>query len=415
MHDGTNKNSTGKAAVEVRPLPLAGVRVLDVSQVMAGPYACMLLADMGADVIKVEPPDGGDQTRGSMGFRMKGNDSMGFLNMNRNKRSIMLNLKSEAGREILFRMVKDADILVENYRPGVMKRLGIDYETLSAINPALVYASISGFGQTGPWAARPGFDLMAQAMSGVMSVTGYPDGPPVKAGVPVADIGCALFATYAVLAAYIGRQATGKGQYIDASLFDAAMAFSVWDISQYWGTGEVPEPLGTANRMSAPYQAVKASDGYFVMGATNQKLWTQLCTVLKRRDLLDDARFKTISLRLANRTALIEALEVSFAQKTGAEWVDEFLAAGIPAGPILSYPQAFESEHGRHRQMRIEIDHPVEGKVPNIGFAVKLSCTPQRVRMPPPLLGEHTEAVLAELGIGAEERAELEAQGTFAP
>lgn len=410
------KVSTNEGAKKLgeRPLPLAGVRVLDVCQVMAGPYACMLLADMGADVIKVEPPDGGDQTRGAMGFKLKGSDSMGFLNMNRNKRSIILNLKSKAGREILFKLVKNADILVENYRPGVMKRLGIDYETLSAINPALVYASISGFGQTGPWASRPGFDLMAQAMSGVMSVTGYPGGPPVKAGVPVADIGCALFATYAMLAAYIGRQATGKGQYIDASLFDSAMAFSVWDISQYWGTGEPPEPLGTANRMSAPYQAVKASDGYFVMGATNQKLWTQLCNVLVRQDLLDDARFKTISLRLANRVALIEALEVSFAKKTSAEWVDEFLAVGIPAGPILSYPQAFESEHGRHRQMRIEIDHPVEGKVPNIGFAVKLSATPQQVRMPPPLLGEHTEAVLAELGIGAEERAELEAQGAFA-
>ncbi|MBK5205690.1 MAG: CoA transferase, partial [Polaromonas sp.] len=213
-----------KQNVGARPLPLAGVRVLDVSQVMAGPYACMLLADMGADVVKVEPPGVGDQTRGAMGFKLKGNDSMGFLNMNRNKRSITLNLKTDAGREVLFRMVKDADILVENYRPGVVKRLGIDYETLSAINPKLVYASISGFGQSGPWANRPGFDLMAQAMSGIMSVTGYPGGPPVKAGVPVADIGCALFASYAILAAYIGAKTTGLGQHIDASLFDSALA-----------------------------------------------------------------------------------------------------------------------------------------------------------------------------------------------
>ena len=188
----------------VRPLPLSGVRVLDVTQVMAGPYACMLMADLGADVVKIEPPEGGDQTRGAMGFKLKGSDSMGFLNMNRNKRSVTLDLKSERGREVLQRMAKDADILVENYRPGVMKRLGVDYETLEAINPALVYVSISGFGQSGPWAERPGFDLMAQAMSGVMSVTGYPGGAPVKAGVPVADIGCALFATYAALAAYIG-------------------------------------------------------------------------------------------------------------------------------------------------------------------------------------------------------------------
>jgi crotonobetainyl-CoA:carnitine CoA-transferase CaiB-like acyl-CoA transferase len=396
-----------------RPLPLSGVRVLDVSQVMAGPYACMLLADLGADVVKVEPPDGGDQTRGAMGFKLKGSDSMGFLNMNRNKRSIVLNLKTDAGRQVLFRMVKDADILIENYRPGVMKRLGIDYEALAAINPALVYASISGFGQTGPWAGRPGFDLMAQAMSGVMSVTGYPGGPPVKAGVPVADIGCALFAIYGVLSAYIGAKASGQGQYIDASLFDSALAFSVWDISQYWGTGEPPEPLGTANRMSAPYQAVKAADGYFVMGATSQKLWGQLCRTLERDDLSQDRRFASVSLRLANRAELITLLEQSFAARGSAEWIDALLAVGIPAGPILSYPQALESGHGRHRKMRIEIDHPVEGRVPNIGFAVKLMGTPQQVRLPPPLLGEHTDAVLAELGIDADERAELRAQGAF--
>ena len=406
--------SASSDAVKMRPLPLTGVRVLDVSQVMAGPYACMLLADMGADVVKVEPPDGGDQTRGAMGFKLKGNDSMGYLNMNRNKRSMTLNLKTEAGRKVLFRMVKDADILVENYRPGVVKRLGIDYETLSAINPRLVYASISGFGQTGPWANRPGFDLMAQAMSGIMSVTGYPGGPPVKAGVPVADIGCALFATYAMLAAYIGVKAGGRGQHIDASLFDSALAFSVWDISQYWGTGQPPEPLGTANRMSAPYQAVQSSDGYFVMGATSQKLWKQLCSVLHRQDLLVDPRFTTVSLRLANRKVLIEALEVSFKTRTSTEWIDGLLEVGIPAGPILSYPEAFESEHGRHRNMRMDIDHPVEGKVPNIGFAVKLSGTPQQVRMHPPLLGEHTQAILAEMGMDAAEQAELQTQGAFA-
>ncbi len=402
-----------KNNAQTRPLPLVGVRVLDVSQVMAGPYACMLLADMGADVVKVEPPGVGDQTRGAMGFKLKGNDSMGYLNMNRNKRSITLNLKTEAGRQVLFRMVRDADILVENYRPGVVKRLGIDYETLSAINPKLVYASISGFGQSGPWANRPGFDLMAQAMSGIMSVTGYPGGPPVKAGVPVADIGCALFATYAMLAAYIGVRTTGRGQHIDASLFDSALAFSVWDISQYWGTGEPPEPLGTANRMSAPYQAVKAADGYFVMGATSQKLWKQLCNTLGREELIEDPRFATVALRLANRLELIAQLEESFAKRTSEEWIDDLLAVGIPAGPILTYPEAFESEHGRHRKMRIEIDHPIEGKVPNIGFPVKFLGTPAQVRMPPPLLGEHTDAVLAELGIDASQRAALEAQGAF--
>ncbi|MDM0002644.1 CoA transferase [Variovorax sp. J22P240] len=407
----TESNSPAQGAS--RPLPLAGVRVLDISQVMAGPYACMLLADLGADVVKVEPPEGGDQTRGAMGFKLKGSDSMGFLNMNRNKRSIALDLKTAAGREVLYRMVKDADILVENYRPGVMKRLGIDYETLSKLNPALVYASISGFGQTGPWASRPGFDLMAQAMSGVMSVTGYPDGPPVKAGVPVADIGCALFATYAVLAAHIGAKASGQGQYIDASLFDSAMAFSVWDVSEYWGTGRQPEPLGTSNRMSAPYQAMKALDRYFVMGATNQKLWQKLCTVIERPELAHDPRFATVALRLANRLVLVESLEQSFAARSAEAWIEYLLEAGIPAGPILTYPQAFESEHGVHRQMRIEIEHPVEGTIPNIGFAVKLRGTPQQVRRPPPLLAEHTQEILEELGIDLAQRRELQASGAF--
>jgi len=396
-----------------RPLPLAGVRVLDISQVMAGPYACMLLGDLGADVIKVEPPGTGDQTRGSMGFKMKGADSLGFLNMNRNKRSITLDLKTEAGKEALKTLAKDADILVENYRPGALRRLGLGYDVLKEINPRLVYTSISGFGQTGPWADRPGFDLMAQAMSGVMSVTGYPDSPPVKAGVPVADIGCALFAIYATLAAYIGAKNTGQGQYIDAALFDTAMAFSVWDTCDWWGTGKPPQPLGTSNKMTAPYQAMACADGHFVMGANNQKLWMQLCKLMGREELLDDPRFTTISQRLAHRAELQEELERSFRQHGKDYWVETLLANGIPAGPILSYPEAFGSEHAKVRGMRMEIDHPVEGKVPNIGFAVKLSGTPQQVRRHPPLLGEHTEEVLAEAGLGAEQIARLRAQGAF--
>ncbi len=398
-----------------RPLPLEGVRVLDISQVMAGPYACMLLGDLGADVIRIEPPGTGDQTRGSMGFKMKGADSLGFLNMNRNKRSVALNLKSEAGRQVLMRLVKDADILIENYRPGALKRLGLGYEALSQVNPRLVYTSISGFGQTGPWADRPGFDLMAQAMSGVMSVTGYPDSPPVKAGVPVADIGCALFAIYATLSAYIGAKNTGQGQHVDAALFDSAMAFSVWDICDYWGTGKPPERLGTANKMTAPYQAMASSDGHFVMGANSQKLWVQLCKVMGREELLEDERFATIALRLANRAALQEALEATFRLKPKDHWVETLLAHGIPAGPILSYPEAFGSEHAKARGMRMEIDHPVEGKVPNIGFAVKLSGTPQQVRRHPPLLGEHTAQVLSDLGFGDEEQARLREKGAFAP
>lgn len=407
----STRNDNNKQAVGQ---PLAGMRVVDFSQVMAGPYCSMLLADMGADVIKIEPPVTGDQTRGSMGFKMKGNDSLGFMNLNRNKRSLVLNLKSEAAREVVYRMVQDADVVLENFRPGVMKRLGLDYDTLKVINPSLIYASISGFGQTGPWSMRPGYDLMAQAMSGVMSVTGHVGGPPVKAGVPVGDIGCALFSVYAILSAYIGRQTSGEGQYIDTALMDTAMAFSVWDISEYWGTGVKPEPLGTANRMSAPYQAVQASDGYFVMGATNQKLWSLLCQAMGRPELFDDPRFETISLRLANRLVLIEELEKTFVTKTRAEWTDILEQVGIPVGPMLSYPEAFESEHANHRKMRMEVPHPVEGSIPNIGFVPKLSDTPAKLRMPPPLLGEHSAEVLAEFGYDAQAFEQLAHQGAFA-
>jgi len=393
------------------PLPLQGVRVLDVSQVMAGPFCSMLLADMGADVIKIEPPDGGDQTRRAMGFKLKGNDSLGFFNLNRNKRSLALNLKGKAARDVFYRLVKTSDILIENYRPGVTKRLGIDYATLSKINPRLIYASISGFGQTGPWSQRPGFDLIAQAMAGIMSITGQPDGPPTKSGVPVSDIGCALFAVYGILSAFIGRQTTGRGQYVDASLFEAAIAFSIWDISEYWGTGRVPTPLGTANRFSAPYQAVKAKDAYFVMGANSNRLWQTLCEVLERSDLADDPRFATIAGRLANRLPLIGELEKTFAARTASEWIDILLAAGIPAGPILNYAEALASDHAQAREAVMEFDHPIEGKVKSIGFPVKLSETKQRVRRHPPLLGEHNDEILAELGIDDKTREQLRAEG----
>jgi crotonobetainyl-CoA:carnitine CoA-transferase CaiB-like acyl-CoA transferase len=395
------------------PMPLEGVRVLDVSQVMAGPFASMLLGDMGADVIKIEPADGGDQTRRAMGFKLKGNDSLGFFNLNRNKRSFALNLKSKRAREVFYELVKTSDILLENYRPGVTKRLGIDYETLAKINPKLIYASISGFGQTGPWSQRPGFDLIAQAMAGTMSITGHEGGPPTKAGVPVSDIGCALFVVYGIMSALIGRGKTGRGQFVDGSLFEAAIAFSIWDISDYWGTGKIPTPLGTANRYSAPYQAVRASDTYFVMGANSNKLFQQLCDLLGRPELFSDARFANVSGRLANRVVLIEELEKCFATKTADEWVDALLAVGIPAGPICNIEQALSSEHAKAREAVMEFDHPVEGRVKSIGFPVKLSESKQRVRRHPPLLGEHNEEILKELGLDNKGIDELRAEGAI--
>ncbi|MCS5602122.1 MAG: CoA transferase [Paracoccus sp.] len=381
-----------------KPLPLEGIRVLDVSQVMAGPFCCMLLGDLGADVIKVEPPSG-DQTRSAMGFRLKGDDSLGFLNMNRNKRSIALDLKSDEDRRIFLELAKTADVIVENYRPGVVKRLGIDYDTVAAINPGIIYASISGFGQTGPWSQRPGFDLMAQAASGIMSITGHPDGPPAKSGGPLADIGCSLFTVYAILAAHIGKQKTGEGQFIDASLYEAGLSFAVWDICDYWGTGIVPGRIGTANRMAAPYQAVRAKDGHFVLGANNDRLYRRLCKTMGREDLTDHPDYATNALRMKNRDALIADLETTLVTRTRQEWVQALLDAGIPAGPILDYAEALGNEHADARDMVMPINHPIEGEVRNIGFPVKLRGTPQRVRRHPPLLDEHRAELLRELGI----------------
>ena len=381
-----------------KPLPLEGIRVLDVSQVMAGPFCCMLLGDLGADVIKVEPPTG-DQTRSAMGFRLRGDDSLGFLNMNRNKRSIALDLKSAPDREIFLKLAATADVIVENYRPGVVAKLGIDYDSVAAINPGIIYASISGFGQTGPWSARPGFDLMAQAASGIMSITGHPDGPPAKSGGPLADIGCSMLTVYAILAAYIGRQKTGAGQFIDASLYEAGLSFAVWDICDYWGTGNIPERIGTANRMAAPYQAVRASDGHFVLGANNDRLYRRLCETIGRADLIAYPDYATNALRMKNREALIADLEATLITRSRAEWVQALLDAGIPAGPILDYAEALGNEHAQARDMVMPITHPVEGEVKNIGFPVKLRGTPQEVRRHPPLLDEHRAEILRELGI----------------
>jgi crotonobetainyl-CoA:carnitine CoA-transferase CaiB-like acyl-CoA transferase len=387
-----DKSQTGKPAQ-----PLQGIRVLDISQVMAGPFCCMLLGDMGADVIKIEPPRVGDSTRHSMGFRLKGEDSPGFLALNRNKRSIALDLKNPADREVLYALVKTADVLVENARPGVAERLGMGYETLRAINPRLIYASISGFGHTGPWSQRPGFDLIAQAMSGVLSATGFPDSEPVKNVIPVGDLGAGMFAAYGILSAIIGREKSGVGQFIDASLLEAALGLSVWETTELWGTGKSPQPIGSANRMSAPYQAIKASDGYFVFGAANQKLWLTFLEVIGRPELNSDPRFSSNALRVANRVELIELLRPTFLTRTVHEWVEALLGAGVPAGPIYDYQQTLASDHIAARNMVIDVPHPVEGSFRALGFPVKMHGTPQQVRYPPPLLDQHASEIRQEL------------------
>jgi len=387
--------------------PLSKIKVLDLTQVMAGPFCCQVLADMGAKVTKVEPPETGDQARRVMGFRMKGEDTAAFLAVNRNKKSVTINLKEEEGRDILYRLAQDSDVLVENFRPGVAKRLGVDCETLKEINPRLIYASISGFGQSGPYADRAGYDLIAQGMSGVMSVTGEPDGPPVKCGIPIGDLSAGLFCAFGILCAYVAREESGHGQYIDTSLFEGALAFSIWETAELWATGRVPQPFGSAHRLNAPYQALKTRDGYINVGPNNQRLWMRFCKILGREDLTEDKRFATNEDRMEHREELVEELEAVLRTRDTDEWVESFLEAGVPVGPIYNYKQVFDDPHTRAREMVVEMEHPVEGTVRGLGIPVKLSETPGEIRSPAPLLGQHTEETLAELGYSRAEIADL--------
>jgi crotonobetainyl-CoA:carnitine CoA-transferase CaiB-like acyl-CoA transferase len=392
-------------------MALEGVRVIDQTQVMAGPFCSMLLADMGAEVIKVEPP-GGEHTR-RMELEIIPGVSASFLAVNRNKKGMTLDLKRPEGVAILKRLVGTADVLVENYRPGVASRLGVDYRALSAVRPRLIYCSISGFGQTGPYASRGGFDLVAQGMSGIMSATGSEGGPPVKVGVPITDLGAGLFAVFGILCALRARRVTGRGQLVDTSLFEAGLAMSAWEATEYWYTGEIPRRLGTAHRLNAPYQAYRASDGHFTVGAANQKLWPLFAGILGLDHLIDDPRFRDVGARLRNRAELEVLVEQVTVREPRVHWLARCEEAGIPAGPIYTVPEALADPHAQARGMVQEYDHPQVGRVKGLGNPVKLSRSPAAVQKAAPRVGEDNDAILGELGYDAAAIAGFRDQGVI--
>ena len=394
-------------------LPLAGVKVMDLTQIMAGPYCTMMLADMGADVLKVEKPNGGDDTR-RMGPPFIEGESAAFLGINRNKRSIVIDLRSDDGREIARRMARASDVLVQNFRPGALERMGLGYEQVREINPAIVYCTISGFGATGPYARRGGFDLVAQGMSGLMSVTGHPGGPPTKVGVPVTDLNAGSFAAIGILTAYINRLRTGRGQHVDTSLLEGGVAYTFWESAIYFATGQSPAPKGSAHQLNAPYQAFRTTDGHINIGAANQATWERLCAAIGRDELLTDARFAEPRLRMDNLDALVATLQDTFAQRTSDEWLIALDAAGVPAGPIYDIEAVYADPQVQAREMRVETDHPIAGRVSGIGIPVKLSDTPGTVRRPAPTLGQHTNEALHELGYTAAEIAALRDDGAVA-
>ncbi|MGC3874692.1 CaiB/BaiF CoA transferase family protein [Halomonas sp. GXIMD04776] len=391
-------------------LPLQNMKVLDASQIMAGPYCTMVLADMGAEVIKVEKVNGGDDSR-QMGPYVN-DESTCFSQINRNKKSISLNLKEQRGRELFYRLAEEADVIVENYRPGVTKSLAIDYDTIKGINPGIIYCSISGYGQTGPYSHKGGFDLVAQGMTGLMSMTGEKGGRPLKTGIAVYDIGAGITAVYSILAAYIHKMNSGEGQHVDIAITECGLPWFTWEAAAYFAEGKVPEATGWRHRVSAPYQAVKVRDGYIMLGCANQRTWERFCRdVLGREDLMADERFLTNFDRGQHVEALEALLEAILVEQDADFWLERCDKAGVPAGPINDFDQAMRDEHYLARGMVQEMDHPVIGRMKTIGFPSKFSRTPSQIRSPAPLFAQHTNEVLSQLGLSSDDIEDLRAAG----
>jgi crotonobetainyl-CoA:carnitine CoA-transferase CaiB-like acyl-CoA transferase len=386
-------------------MPLEGMTILDTTQVMAGPYCTLLLADMGAEVIKIEKPDGDDSRR--IGPPFIEGESAAFLGINRNKKSVVLDLRSNAGKAAFKRLATQVDVVAENYRPGTMQRLGLGYEDLRKDHPELIYVSVSGFGQTGPYSTRPGYDLVAQGMSGMMSVTGYPDSPPVKVSIPLCDLSAGMFAAYGVLSAYIHRLKTGEGQVVETSLLESAIALTVWESAELWGAGQTPQPKGSAHRMVAPYQALATSDGYVNFAIGNQRIWERFCKAIALDELIDDPRFASNPTRVQHYQELSTELERSTITKTSDEWLTLCHEIDVPAGPIYDMSQVYKDPHVLERGMLQQLEHPIAGLINHIGLPVKMSLTPGQIRLPAPVLGQHTSQILTRFGFTTEDIAAL--------
>jgi crotonobetainyl-CoA:carnitine CoA-transferase CaiB-like acyl-CoA transferase len=394
------------------PGPLAGMRVLELAQIMAGPTCGMMLADMGADVIKVEKLPGGDDSRGYREPRING-VSAPFLILNRNKRGIALNLKHPDGKRILLRMVKDADVLTENYRRGTLEKLGLGYDVLSEVNPGLIYCAVSGYGRDGPFADKGGFDLIAQGFAGLMSVTGEPGRPPAKTGNSIADINAGILAVVGITAAYAHKLKTGKGQVVDTSLMEAALQQTYWHAAIYFATGESVGPTGSAHLLTAPYQAFQASDGWINIGGANQANWERIAEVLGHKEWRDDPRFATNSSRMENLEVLTGLMNSVLATRSKAEWISAFDAAGVPVGPVHTIGEALSHEQTLARNMVVELEHPQAGLTKALGCPIHFSETPTRIDRHAPMLGEHSRELLREYGYDDAEIDSFAAQGVI--